>query len=69
MDWTWAVTAASLIGAYANVKQKAWGFILWMLTNLTWCIVDFVTGIYSQAFLMFIYFLMALWGFIEWTKK
>ena len=68
IDWTWGITITSLVGSWANVKQKSWGFIVWMGTNAAWCGIDFYQGIYSQAFLMLVYFVMAAWGYYEWTK-
>ena len=30
MDWTWAVTAASIVGTVANIYKKRWCFIVWL---------------------------------------
>ena len=43
--------------------------MIWTFTNAAWCIVDFSKGIYPQSVLFFIYFILSIWGIIEWTKR
>lgn len=69
MGWTWIVTVLSLVGTVANVKRRSWCFIIWLGTNITWCVVDIRYGLYSQAFLYAIYTGLALWGLHEWRNK
>lgn len=69
MSWTWAITIASIIGTIANIKKKSWCFITWVITNFIWMIIDFRAGLYAQAFLFFIYVLLAIWGLIEWRMN
>ena len=68
MEWTWAITAASIIGTVANIYKKTWCFGLWLVTNSLWMIVDFREGLYSQSFLFFIYVLLAVWGLYQWRR-
>jgi len=68
MDWTWAITLASIIGTVANIKQKAWCFYIWIITNLVWAAIDYRAGIYAQVLLMLVYFLLSVWGIIEWSR-
>ncbi|MFA7175560.1 MAG: nicotinamide mononucleotide transporter [Kiritimatiellia bacterium] len=68
MDWTWAVTAASIIGTVANIYKKQWCFLIWLVTNGIWMTVDFMAGMYAQAFLFAVYVALAVWGLIKWRK-
>lgn len=68
MDWTWAITIASIIGTIANIYKKSWCFIIWLFTNFTWMVVDLKAGLYAQAFLFAIYFMLAVWGLWQWSR-
>lgn len=59
----------SLIGVVLNIKKKRICFLIWMITNLSWCIVDFHKGIPAQGCLFGVYFLLAIWGWMSWRKK
>lgn len=65
---TWILTALSIAGVILNVKRDRRGFLLWMITNIAWVIVDFCHGLYAQAFLFVVYFFLALWGWLAWKK-
>ncbi len=65
----WIITTLSLIGAALNIKKKKECFYIWTLTNAAWCIYDFIIGAYSQSFLFLIYFILAIWGIMEWKKE
>jgi nicotinamide riboside transporter PnuC len=69
MDWTWGITLVSIIGTVANIYKKSWCFIIWLFTNFTWMMIDFRAGLYAQAFLFLIYFLLAVWGLYQWRIK
>lgn len=66
MDFTILITIASLIGTIANVYKKRYCFKIWLVTNFVWCIYDFQKGLYSQALLFLIYFIMAIVGIRKW---
>lgn len=66
MNCTFIVTALSLVGTVANVYKKRWCFVLWLFTNLFWCLYDFYLKIYSQSVLFLVYFLLAIWGLRKW---
>ena len=66
---TWIITIFSIIGVVLNIYKNKTCFIIWAFTNFCWMIVDFINGIYAQAFLMFIYFLLAIWGLYKWKKE
>jgi len=68
-DFSWIVTIASIAGTTANACKKRWGFLIWMLTNTFWVIYDVHFGLYAQAFLYVVNFVLAVTGFILWGKK
>jgi len=68
MDWTWAITLASIGGTVANIYKCRWAFGVWLVTNSTWVIYDYSKGMYSQAFLFAVYVLLAVWGLYQWRR-
>lgn len=66
LDWTFAVTAASIIGTVSNIYRKRWCFLVWMVTNATWCVYDWHIGAHGQSLLMGVYFGLAIWGWVRW---
>jgi nicotinamide mononucleotide transporter len=68
MDWTWLITAASIVGVVANIYKRRWCFIVWLFSNGIWCAIDFQAGLYAQSALFAIYFVLAIWGLIKWKK-
>ncbi|MXD08521.1 nicotinamide mononucleotide transporter [Escherichia coli] len=44
-------------------------FYIWTITNFAWCGIDFYYGLYSQSFLFLIYFILAIYGLIKWSKE
>lgn len=69
MWYSWIVTLLSLTGVILNIYKIRYCFYIWLFTNGFWCIFDFVNGLYSQSFLFFIYFILAIYGIIKWSKK
>lgn len=65
---SWGLSAISLIGVVLNIRKNKWCFPIWAITNISWAFVDLSFGLYSQSFLFFIYFGLAIWGIIEWGK-
>jgi nicotinamide riboside transporter PnuC len=68
MDWTWIITAASIIGVVANIYKRRWCFGVWLCTNTLWMIIDLKAGLYAQAFLFAVYVCLAAWGLMQWKK-
>ena len=66
MDWTFGVTALSIVGVVANIYKRRWCFWVWTVTNATWCVVDFRASLYGQALLFAVYFALAVWGLMKW---
>ncbi|MGB9886881.1 MAG: hypothetical protein ACPLRW_07790 [Moorellales bacterium] len=69
MDWTWAVTAASIVGTVANIYKQRWCFAIWLGTNATWCVYDFYLRAYAQSFLFLVYTCLAVWGLVKWRNE
>ncbi len=65
----WVTAAASLVGVWLNIKQRAICFVLWTGTNATWAVVDYLHGIYAQAALQLVYFTLSIYGFLAWKKR
>lgn len=66
---TWALTALSIVGVVLNIYKNKWCFGIWAFTNFSWMIVDFNHGIYPQAALFGVYFLLAILGLLKWRKQ
>jgi len=67
--FTWLVTALSLVGVILNIRHDRRCFYLWTGTNVAWAVVDFHRGLYAQAALFAVYFVLAIWGVIAWKRK
>jgi len=65
----WVVTFFSLLGTILNIKKKKICFWIWLFTNVTWCVYDYMIGAYAQSCLFLIYTGLAIWGIIEWQKS
>ena len=65
----WSLSCISIIGVWLNIKKKSYCFLIWMFTNVSWMCIDFFKGIYAQAFLFLVYFILAIKGFYDWRKN
>ena len=65
---TWVLTLASLVGVIANIKKKKVCFAIWAVTNASWSVIDYAHGLPAQSALFAVYFLLAIWGMIEWRR-
>ena len=65
----WIVSLIALAGVILNVKRNRWGFALWIATNAVWAVVDLKAGLYAQAALMAVYWVLAVWGFVSWGQR
>ena len=63
---TWLLTALSLVGVVLNIKHHRSCFYIWAVTNACWAGVDWYKGVYAQATLFAVYFVLALYGMWEW---
>lgn len=66
---TWALTLLSLIGVILNIKKQKSCFLIWGFTNAAWAVIDFSAGLPAQGVLFALYFVLAVWGLIEWRRN
>ena len=64
----WFLTSLSIVGVILNIKRKKVCFIIWAFTNASWAVIDFIKGIPAQGVLFTVYFILAIWGIIEWRN-
>lgn len=65
-------TIATIIcfaGMILNVKKKKTCFIVWLIGNTIWLLIDIYAVAISRVILDVIQQLFNLWGIIEWKKK
>lgn len=67
--FTWTTAILSIIGVILNIRKSHTCFYIWAVTNASWTVIDFIKGIYAQAFLFLIYFCLAIWGLYEWKWR
>ena len=63
----WLTAVAALIGVWLNIRKHVASFWIWAFTNATWACVDYQHGIYPQAALQAVYFMLSLYGIWKWT--
>lgn len=68
MNWTWLITAASIIGVVANIHKRRWCYHIWTGTNAFWCALDWSMGLKAQAFLFLVYLCLSIWGLFKWRE-
>ena len=66
---TWVLAAISLVATVANIHRLKWCFVLWLGTNLSWCVVDAMAGIYAQAALHAVYAGLSVYGVVKWRTE
>ncbi|MHB8110527.1 MAG: nicotinamide mononucleotide transporter [Syntrophorhabdaceae bacterium] len=69
MTWTWLLVASGIVGVLLNNYRRKECFIIWGIGNITWAVVDWRYGLYSQSVLMGIYFLLAIHGWYKWGRN
>ncbi len=60
---------ASIMGAILNVKQRKSGFLVWIIANIGWIIIDFHAKIYGQVIFFIFLTILSIWGLYSWHKK
>jgi len=69
MSWTWILVVLGIIGVVLNNHKRIECFYIWAFTSACWCIIDWYHGIYSQAVLFAIYFILAIHGWYKWRRR
>lgn len=65
----WIITALSITGVILNTLKNKWCFAIWLVTNFAWMMINFYHKMYAQSFLFFVYFILAIWGLYNWSRK
>jgi len=65
----WLLTVFSIVGVVLNINHRREGFAVWMLTNASWAVIDFMHGLPAQGCLFLVYFVLAVWGYFKWGKR
>lgn len=65
----WIVTAICLAGTVLNVKKIKFCFIIWTIGNILWLALDLYNSLYSRALLDIVQLILAIWGYLAWTKE
>jgi hypothetical protein len=65
---SWIVTGFSILGTVLNIYKNKWCFIIWIITNFAWIIINLVLGMYPQVVLFSVYLATSIWGMIAWFK-
>jgi nicotinamide riboside transporter PnuC len=65
---TGLLTVAALIGVVLNIQKKQSCFYIWLVTNVSWAVIDFYKGIPMQGLLFSVYAVLAVWGIYSWRK-
>ena len=65
----WVISLAALVGVVLNIRKHVACFWVWAFTNASWAWLDWSNGLYSQAALMAVYFVLSLWGIWSWSRK
>jgi len=66
---TWLLTGLSIIGVILNIHKRREGFLVWMVTNTSWMIIDFAHGLPAQGALFGVYLVLSIVGWFKWGKK
>ncbi len=65
----WITAIAALAGVWLNIHGCRMCFFIWAATNATWAVVDYLHGIYAQAALQAIYFVLSIYGIWKWSAR
>lgn len=65
---TWIMSMLALGGTIMNAEKNRWGFLLWIVTNAYWAVVDFQAGLWAQGCLFVAYLVLAIRGLWVWSR-
>jgi nicotinamide riboside transporter PnuC len=61
--------ALSLLGNILLVKKVIWVFPIWIVANVTWIVVNFIsTPNISQIIMFVVYTILAMISWYQWKK-
>ena len=62
-------TILSLAGAFLINKKMSQGFYCWLASNSAWVYLDVRSGLYFQAAMFVVFFLLSVHGLILWRRE
>lgn len=65
----WFMTFLALTGTILNAKKNKIGFQFWMISNLFFCLHNLFIEQYPQSALFGIYWILAIYGYYNWSEK
>jgi len=67
---SWSATALSLVGNILIARQSRIGFVVWIVTNILWIVVN-VIGVpnMAQIVLFSAYTLTCIYGLVNWKRS
>ncbi len=65
----WLTSITALVGVWLNIRKNVACFWIWSFTNAIWVYADIAHGLYAQAALMSVYFLLAIYGISRWREE
>ena len=62
-------TICSLYGNYLVIKKNKFGFVIWLISNILWILINFIGVLnISQVIMFMIYGILNVYGWIKWKQ-
>lgn len=62
-------TICSLYGNYLVIKKNKFGFVIWLISNILWVLINFIGVLnISQVIMFVIYGILNVYGWIKWKQ-
>ena len=62
-------TICSLYGNYLVIKKNKFGFVIWLISNILWILINFIGVLnISQVIMFVIYGILNIYGWIKWKQ-
>ena len=62
-------TIYSLYGNYLVIKKNKFGFVIWLISNILWILINFIGVLnISQVIMFMIYGILNIYGWIKWKQ-
>lgn len=62
-------TICSLYDNYLVIKKNKFGFVIWLISNILWVLINFIGVLnISQVIMFVIYGILNVYGWIKWKQ-
>lgn len=62
-------TICSLYGNYLVIKKNKFGFVIWLISNILWILINFIGVLnISQVIMFVVYGILNIYGWIKWKQ-